>query len=252
MVLYPIADQKNDTSPPVPIWNAVEESQKQVTPEYWLVTQPAHANLAGELASALREDFFAPIDETVSRCIALHDAGWSMADAEQIHSLRSNPKLQPRSFVDASFEEARQAWTRSIETAEKFEPVGGYLVSSHFAQLSQRVDPQSKAKFEAFRKQETVRRQCLRSMVQQDEKTLELLIDALQFCDVLSLYLCCGSTRSVEIGRQRKTLVTRKGEEYKLQPSPFKGACQFSFSALRHPAPTGSKRHSGATFYINL
>jgi hypothetical protein len=126
------------------------------------------------------------------------------------------------------------------------------LVSSHFAHLSQRVDPQSKAKFEAFRKNEAVRRQCLRSLVQQDEKTLELLVDALQFCDVLSLYLCCGSTKSVEIGRQRKTVVTRKGGEYKLQPNPFKGAGQFSFSALRHPEPGGNKKHSGATFYFNL
>ena len=82
MVIFPIADERNNDS--LSAWPAVEERQRQSGSSYWLVTQPAHAALSGELASWLREDLFGPIEDKVARSIALHDSGWSMADAEQI------------------------------------------------------------------------------------------------------------------------------------------------------------------------
>src|SRR5690242_16852309 len=101
MVLFPITDEK-PSSTPVSAWPAIEDRLKQSAAEYWLVTQPSHAALAGDLAAALRDDAFGPIDQTIARSIALHDAGWSMDDAEQIQRLRGSPKEKPSSFLEAS------------------------------------------------------------------------------------------------------------------------------------------------------
>jgi len=250
MVLFPIADEKN-SSTPVAAWTAIEERLKQPAAEYWLVTQPSHAALAGDLAAALRDDLFGPIDQTAARSIALHDAGWSMDDAEQIQRLRSRPKQKPSSFLDASSDGFLRAWTGSIETAAKFDPIGGYLVSRHFERLSLRTDEKDAAKLEAFRKREKERQQKLKKSLHVDDAVLERLVDALQFCDVLSLYLCCGSSRTVRFEKPGIT-INRKGDEYRLDPSPFREGKQFSFSALRHPIANGKKGQSGATFYINL
>jgi len=250
MILFPIIDEKL-SSTPVSAWSAIEERLKQDAAEYWLVTQPSHAALAGDLAAALREELFGPIDASVARSIALHDAGWSMYDAEQIQHLRSQPKAKPSSFLDASSDRFLQAWTGSIETAAKFAFIGGYIVSRHFERLSLRTDQKGSTKVEGFRKQEKERQQKLKKNIDQDDAVLERLVDALQFCDVLSLYLCCGSPRTVKFEKPAIT-VSRKGDEYRLDPSPFRAPRQFSFSALRHPVLNGKKGQSGATFYINL
>jgi hypothetical protein len=250
MVLFPIIDEQN-LSTPVAAWTAIQERLKQPAAEYWLVTQPSHAALAGDLAAALRDELFGPIDPTVARSIALHDAGWSMEDAEQIQRLRSRPKQKPSSFLDAFSDSFLRAWTGSIETAAKAAPIGGYLVSRHFERLSLRTDEKGATQLEAFRKREKGRQQKLKKSLDQDEAALERLVDALQFCDVLSLYLCCGSSRTVKFDKLGMT-GTRKGDEYRLDPSPFREATQFSFSALRHPIANGKKGQSGATFYINL
>jgi len=250
MIIFPITEEAHSVAP-VLAWTAIEERLKQTAAEYWLVTQPSHAALAGDLAAALRENLFGAIDQTVARCIALHDAGWSMDDAEQIQRLRSQSKQKPSSFLDASTDSFLQAWTGSIETAAKFAPIGGYLVSRHFERLSLWADEKSAAKVEAFRKREKERQQKLKKSLNRDDTALERLVDALQFCDVLSLYLCCGSSRTVKFEKPAITL-SRKGDEYRLDPSPFREAKQFSFSALRHPVASGNKGQSGATFYINL
>ena len=250
MVLFPIADE-NCVSEAVSAWSAIEARLKQSAAEYWLVTQPSHAALAGDLAAALRGDLFGPIDQTIARSIALHDAGWSMEDAEQIQRLRSHQKQKPSSFLDASSGRFLQAWTASIEIAGKFAPIGGYLVSRHFERLSLWTDQKGGSEVEAFRKREKQRQQKLRKRIERDEAALERLVDALQFCDILSLYLCCGSSQAVIFEKPAITL-NRRADEYRLEPSPFREAKQFSFSALRHPVLNGKKGQSGATFYINL
>ncbi|HWC17273.1 MAG TPA: DUF3891 family protein [Terriglobales bacterium] len=250
MVLFPIADERL-TASATSAWQAVQEREELEAKSHWIVTQPSHAVLAGELAAALREDLFGPIDASVSRSIALHDAGWSMEDAEQIQRLRSDPKARPSSFLEASPEQFLRAWTGSINTAEKFATVGGYIVSRHFERLSERNDEKHRAKLEKFRRQEKQRQERLRPNTKLKEQELEKLVDALQFCDLLSLYLCCGSKRSVRFSKPDLSL-TRNGEEYRLHPFPFREHRQFSFSALRHPAPKDKREKTGATFYINL
>jgi uncharacterized protein DUF3891 len=247
MVIFPIADEGTNGS--FAAWPAVEERQRQSALSYWLVTQPAHAALSGELAASLCEDLFGRIDETVSRSISLHDSGWSMADAEQIQQLRANPKLKPKSFLEFSPDQFLRAWTASIDTAEKFALIGGFLVSRHFERISMRNGDKNSSELQNFRRREKQRQQRLKAKIQVREDALEKLVDALQFCDLLSLYLCCGSRRSVTFDWPELTL-SRSGDEYRLEPFPFREHGQFSFSALKHPADRKPK--SGATFYINV
>lgn len=253
MVIFPIADEENPSAEVVSAWSAVEERQRRNAAANWLVTQPSHAALAGDLAAALRDDVFGPIDETVARCIALHDAGWSMNDAEQIQRLRANRNQKPSGFLDASVDQFLRAWTASIETAAKFAPIGGYIVSRHFERISNLASgkEKDKTKIELFRRREKDRQQRLREGINMEQPSLEKLVDTLQFCDVLSLYLCCGSPRTVAFDSP-KLKITRRGDEYRLEPSPFREHCQFNFAALRHPVLGGKKGQSGATFYINL
>jgi hypothetical protein len=250
MVIFPITDETVG-SEPVVAWQGVQAREQQDASEFWMITQPAHAALAGDLAAALKDDLFGPIDLTVSRSIALHDAGWSMEDADQIQQLRANPKLKPHSFLNASVDEFLGAWTKSIETAEKFAPVGGYVVSRHFERLSERDAQNDAGKLARFRAQEKERQKKLRTEINFQEQALERLVDALQFCDLLSLYLCSGSKRSVKFDHPKLTL-TRVGDEHRLDPFPFREHQQFSFSAMRHPAARDKKAKPGAVFYVNL
>src|SRR5260370_593039 len=126
MVIHPILDETKHSKEPISAWRAVEDRQRLPAPGYWVVTQPSHAALAGELAAALREDLFGRIDATIARAIALHDAGWSMDDAEQIQRLRANPKERPTSFLDAAAGQFLRAWTGSIEAVQKISAIGGY------------------------------------------------------------------------------------------------------------------------------
>jgi Protein of unknown function (DUF3891) len=268
MVLHPILDDAPGTGEPVSAWDAVVHAQHLEADEYWLVPQPAHAALAGEIAEKLKPEFFGFIDATVARSIALHDAGWSSADAEVIAQLRApatkKSRKRPLSFLDAAPAEAIRAWTGSIETAEKFSPIGGYIVSRHFVRVSAFPAGVGRGSFDSFVAQEERRQSRLLRKIKQSKEELEQLVDALQFCDLLSLYLCCGAKQSAIIHTGKTELkVVRGGAEYRLQPSIFEGTQQFSFPALRYPPSSrdrvGTASRAGsngvkdsAVFYINL
>jgi hypothetical protein len=251
MVLFPITENDDSTAGPVSAWAAVQERQTRDASSYWIITQPGHAALAGDLAGALRDEVFGPIDATVARSIALHDAGWSLDDAEQIQNLRAGKQRKPASFLDAGADRFLAAWTASIDVAENFASIGGYLVSRHFERLSKRDDAKDQSKLEAFRLREKQRQQRIKAKLDRDDATLEKLVDALQFCDLLSLYLCCGSKKSVVFSNP-KVRLERDGEAYRIAPNPFKDAQQFTFSALKHPLSGAKKRESGASFYISF
>jgi len=65
MVLYPLPSREPSSGEPVscqpsltparavPAWEAVERKQKQAASEWWLVAQPDHAALAGDLAERI-------------------------------------------------------------------------------------------------------------------------------------------------------------------------------------------------------
>ena len=106
------------------------------------------------------------------------------------------------------------------------------MVSGHFRRIGQfgmstgtysDGDTQRVREFIA-REEERSRR--LVPLQSRSEREVEYWIDVLQFCDLLSLYLCCGSQQSVEFPQR----IGPKGETIGLQvqdgvnvlsPSPF-------------------------------
>jgi hypothetical protein len=111
-----------------PIWEAIEASQKALVnaagergvsagsreqsarakslatessnQEVWLIPQPAHSALSGEIAAKLDPQAFGEFDEATIRAIALHDAGWSGPDVDLIRESRSHPIAQERKTGD--------------------------------------------------------------------------------------------------------------------------------------------------------
>ena len=72
------------------------------------------------------------------RAIALHDVGWTPYEGDV-----SSPQPAKRartgvllSFANAAPELFLRAWTASIQAAQSTGPLGGLLVSAHFARLT--------------------------------------------------------------------------------------------------------------------
>src|SRR5205823_9561344 len=103
---------------PRPIWDVLFEQQMKMNgaDQCWLITQPAHSALSGEIAAKLRPEVFGAYDEATIRAIALHDAGWSGFDSELIRASRAEGakrKQKMVSFVSVSASESVNAWTDS-------------------------------------------------------------------------------------------------------------------------------------------
>src|SRR5213592_4535381 len=79
----------------VPAWEAVARTQKQTSPEWWLIAQPDHADLAGDLAERIRWKNFPALDAEVVEAIRLHDEGW--AEFDFVPAARAG---RPLSFLD--------------------------------------------------------------------------------------------------------------------------------------------------------
>src|SRR5437016_10285683 len=82
----------------VAAWPVVQSIQKQKYESCWLITQPSHAALAGDLAAALSIPQLPQPDAKLIQAIALHDAGWGMADAQIIQMSRADGRYRPGSF----------------------------------------------------------------------------------------------------------------------------------------------------------
>lgn len=234
MVLHPVLDEApNSAGGCVPAWQVIERTQKQLANEYWLVTQPDHAALAGALASRMTAPGFPTVDPLVARAIGVHDSGWAIFDSED----RSGPapivnrRGKPVSFLEIEPADFLHAWTASIDRAESVCPAGGYTVSRHFCALGEgrlgaRIDtPEDSALIQAFLHYEGKRRCHLQPLTGRSTGELENILLVLQFCDLLSLYLCCGASDAVEFpqpfapGRIR---ARREKQVFILEPSPFR------------------------------
>ena len=79
---------------------------------------------------------------------------------------------------------------------------------------------------------------------------LELWTDLLQFCDLLSLYVCCGARENVAFPKYFgvEVRVENKGENLKLDPAIIQ-ASEFSVAALRHPPVKGQ---SGQEIHVGI
>lgn len=260
MVLYPLSFESDPAaSAPgaqqfVPAFEAIEKRQRQPAQEWWLIAQPDHAALAGDLAAQLRSPLMPALDPGIVRAIALHDSGWARLDGGERGTARDlevslrDPKLdsagRPLSFLEMSVEEFVGAWTESIENAAKVGPAGGIIVSRHFCRLAHsRLDAYQNTRedvdrLHTFVAHETGRQDHLLALDTHTSKQLDLLTDVLQFCDLLSLYLCCGATDNVQFPQkfQGQTIrLERDGELARLRPALFSSGLSLGVTARGYP-----------------
>lgn len=166
-------------------WFAVRKIQES-EPGLGYVSQPAHAQLAGRLASQLEPSIFGEVTPPVIEAIANHDSGWAAADLAALEATKS---AEPESFVNCDARVAVEAWTRSIRHAEAVSTLGGIIVNGHFCLLTPQDGDIAHIEF--------IRNEALRRYRQEVEfglssDVLERYMGMIGFCDLLSLCLCSG------------------------------------------------------------
>jgi hypothetical protein len=216
--------------------------------ECWLITQDDHAKLAGDIAARLAT----PPEPAAVRAIAVHDAGWVLLD-------QIPPQDEPPvSFFYVAPRDAVQAWRGSIEGAARGSALGGLMVSGHFLRLaadrlrSGADAAEDAAALRSFLDHEPARQERLRRTERRQPEAIERLVDLLQFCDLVSLYLCCGTDAPAEFPQleSRGGMMIRKANEgFALEPSPFRAPVTLSVSAYRYE-PRGRLRGEELSFRV--
>jgi Protein of unknown function (DUF3891) len=243
MILRPLEPAPRDRDEFVPAWPVVERLQQQKYESCWMVTQPSHAALSGQIAARLAGPGLPGADDEIIRAIALHDAGWGIADAQAVTRSRSAKPTAPKSFLDMEVAEFLEAWEKSIQVAQTVSPGGGFIVSRHFQRLAEHRlaatsdSDRSRKNLRQFVEHEQARQKKLAAKQRHSPQELESLTDLLQFCDLLSLYICCGARQRVEFPEYFGAKVKLMVEEtvYKLDPLLIEPGTEFLFAALRYP-----------------
>lgn len=248
MVLHPLPsrDRRHPGFPPIPAWQAVEQKQKQPAREWWVIAQADHASLAGDLAAQLDYPAIPTPSAEVIRAISAHDAGWTEFDAAQTISV-GGEEDQPRpvSFLEINPADFLLAWIGSIEVAERIGAVGGIIVSDHFSRLARsRLSSRSDAaqdvqRLNQFLSHESCRQTRLRPQVQISASQLEALTDVLQFCDLVSLYLCSGADEPAVFPQpfgETTVRVRSEGDAFLFTPPVFGRGTALGVSARRYPS----------------
>ncbi len=238
MVLRPISAAPRAYSSPQPAWPVIEETQHRAAADYLLITQPDHAALAGAIAAALGPPLLPDLPPEIVQGIAVHDDGWAEFDAGEVNS--------PVSFIDLPPSTFLQAWRGSIARAAEVAPIAGAIVSRHFWRLgtgrinSKQDSPADERALRDFLTEENARQERLTRGF--EPKEFEFLTDVLQFCDVLSLYLCCGAEPDVEFPQcfcGQNVRLTRMGRQptavCRFQASPFSHDTDVAVMARRFP-----------------
>jgi len=255
MILRPLDPMPATSADFLPAWSVVEQSQRQITGDCWMITQPSHAALSGEFAARMAGVNLPNLDAPVIRGIALHDAGWGMPDAQAIMLSRSVGQGAPKSFVACEVGEFLNAWEKSIDVAASASATGGYIVSHHFERIakanSSKIPEDYRAISESFLRNEAARQAKLAAKQEHTFEELEQLTDVLQFCDLLSLYVCCGAQQNVEFPEYfgTKARLTVEADSYRLDPILIEPGTEFVVAALRHPA---TKEASGKKIEIKI
>lgn len=241
MVLYPIVPSHEvHESTVIPAWDAIERKQRQVADDWWLISQPDHAALSASLAASIQSPDFPQLDEDILEAIGLHDEGWAWFDRSC--GARAG---RPMSFLNVDPPDFLQAWCGSIERAARASAVGGIMVSEHFCRIA-RMRPPSKdgALIERFLKEEEHRQVFLAGKQTRNRAEIEILVDVLQFCDLLSLYLCCGSHDNTEFPQKfggRTIRLYRESDLCRMQPAIFGGGLSLAVQARRFSDPARSE-----------
>lgn len=174
-----------------PGWDVFLPTQRDVQAPFGIVLQADHSILAGHLAQALRRDVFGDLPPEVVQAIGQHDFGWKASDEAQLNSL---DKSRPRPFPALHVDETSPSWNASIEHARTLGPLSYVMVSRHCTLLGQSGD----AAWAGFVREETERRSTVEGEFGWAPGDLDRWTGAMGFCDLLSLYLCCGTNRPVE------------------------------------------------------
>jgi len=246
-VLRPIGAGEGTRGPGcLPVWDAILPTQETCALEYWLITQPDHAALSGAIAAALGPPLLFQLSPELVQGITHHDDGWAPFDAQV--TLTNG---RPLSFLDFLPRDFLRAWHESIERAEKLGPIAGAIVSGHFWRLNKHrlewaIDGEDDRQLLLyFLEREQARQQQL--LCGHSREEFEFLTDVLQFCDVLSLYLCCGATQDVEFrqGFGTKPIRLRRDAARspdqaavcRFEPTPFTvGSVDLAVIARRYPS----------------
>src|ERR1019366_1228448 len=245
----------------VSAWEAVARAEKTSSAKYYLVRQPDHARVSGEIVQHISIAGAPPVDDDSVRGISLHDEGWAAFDEgrERLHAtpasyssanIALDREGRPLAFLDIQAGDFLRAWQGSIDSAEAVAPIAALIVSGHFCRLGKfgislgtylAQDTEQVREFLASEEQ----RQCrwLRLQTRGDSE-VQYWTDVLQFCDLLSLYLCCGSKESVEFPQR----IGPKGETVRLQVQDtafvlssalFAKEVELAVEARPYPAETG-------------
>jgi hypothetical protein len=238
MILRPCVAHPAPPPHTVPAWDAILSTQREHADRYLLITQDDHARLAGGLAAAFQSSWLPEIDDEIVDAIAMHDCGWRALDEELLANARAGER--PVSFLDMSVPQFLAAWTESIGCVAERSPLGGAVVSVHFSRLAEyrlklRQDPLAGTDaLTKFLQTETDRRSHL--VAPCGASPIPFLVDVLQLCDLVSLYLCCGTMASVQFPQfDGKLKLRRDGDRFIFDPSPTSRSL-LSVEAMPWPA----------------
>ena len=118
MVLRPIFDPVPVPAPGfIAAWSAVEQQQTAPARAWWLITQPDHAALSGEIARHFSGTGFPAVSQQIVQAIALHDAGWNLFEADAKTATPVHPDGRPISFFEVEPRDFLRAWIASIDRA---------------------------------------------------------------------------------------------------------------------------------------
>jgi len=259
MVLHPIdspnsKERRDVPQTIIPAWEAVERKQKQTAQEWWLIAQPDHAALSGDLAALVDTPLIPELDDSILHAISVHDSGWARFDGGErdtgrdlearLHDPRVDTNGRPLSFLEIAPADFVIAWEESIQKASEVSQVGGFMVSEHFCRLARsrletrRDPPPDQQRLKDLLAHETKRRAELQNKELRLEEQLALLTDVLQFCDLLSLYLCSGADDTVEFPQsfgERSITIKKENGIYQLSPQLFPEGASLGVTARRFP-----------------
>jgi uncharacterized protein DUF3891 len=252
VILRPAAASARDNAA-APVWDVISATQHKNNNGAGLVPQASHAVLAGVLAENFApgvapqlEDADAGAGVGVIQGIALHDIGWTSFDYEILLGQR-----EAVSFLDETPRRFVRACQASIDAAQGAAAIAGLIVSRHFSRLgeyrqAQQTDgPEDAATIADFLARECKRQEVLFGDVPRTVAEVEALVDALQFADVLSLYLCSGAQRAAELPELngvRYTVEGRGGGAYAFAPVLLRGPVDATFPVHRVMAGRAAER----------
>ncbi len=190
-----------------PVFDVLSEVQQKATTADWYISQPDHGKLSGELAGAVDSRNVDQLTPAVKEAIGQHDIGWVPFDGG--FKTPRPPVMAPDghvlSFVNSTPERFLNAWTSSIQTAQSTGPLGGLIVSAHFARLTHPylakpdISAEDKQRVEQFLYREAERVDRLLPQAELKLEEINRLVEFLGLCDLISLYLCANPSAPVEL-----------------------------------------------------